>query len=160
MPAIEEKIIMDETVQKQSQPRFRKSKMKASIINSPIYDEELMQRMYEGIIQKIRVEMDKEGLSLRGLSEISGVHFSHLSGLFSGRTKIGLDALIRISAAFEMSPAEFFPYDFNRRKTNGQRFDEITKELDISTSNFLLDQCVNFCREIKRIKRNNVVNKN
>jgi len=97
--------------------------------------------------------MDKRGLSLRGLSDLSGVHFSHLSNMFSGKCNIGLDALIRLASALELSPAELFPYDFNKRKTNGQRFDEITKELDLPSSNAILEQVMIVTREMKRIKR-------
>ena len=35
--------------------------------------------------------------------------------------------MIKIAAALKISPVELFPYDQNKRKTNGQRFDEITK---------------------------------
>ena len=135
------------------QPRFHKTRMRPELLDTPIYNEELLQRTYDGIIQNIRVEMDKENLSIRGLSEISGVHFSHLSNMFSGKCNIGLESLIRLSYALQLSPAEVFPHDFNKRKTNGQRFDEITKELDLASSNALLEQCIIFCKEMKRLKR-------
>lgn len=153
MPALVEKPEYDISVDSKKQPRFHKSKMRPELLDTPIYNEELLQRTYDGIIQNIRVEMDKENLSIRGLSEISGVHFSHLSNMFSGKCNIGLDALIRLASALQLSPAELFPYDFNKRKTNGQRFDEITKELDLSSSNALLEQCMIICKEMKRLKR-------
>lgn len=153
MPALAEKTDYDIKVDSRKQPRFHKSKMKPELLDTPIYNEELLQRTYDGIIQNIRVEMDKKGLSIRGLSEISGVHFSHLSNMFSGKCNIGLDALIRLASALELSPAEIFPYDFNKRKTNGQRFDEITKELDLSSSNAILEQVMIVTREMKRLKR-------
>lgn len=153
MSALADKLDYDIKVNSNKQPRFHKSQMKPELLDSPIYDEELLQRIYQGIIQNIRVEMDKRGLSIRGLSELSGVHFSHLSNMFNGKCKIGLDALIRLAAALELSPAELFPYDFNRRKTNGERFDEITKELDLPSSNAILEQVIIMVREIKRLKR-------
>lgn len=155
MPAVAEEYDIKTEADSRKQPRFHKSKMKPELLDTPIYNDELLQRTYDGIIQNIRVEMDKENLSLRGLSEISGVHFSHLSNLFSGKCKIGLDALIRLAYALQLSPAEIFPYDFNKRKTNGQRFDEITKELDLASSNALLEQCMIICKEMKRLKREN-----
>ena len=81
--------------------------------------------------KKVTIQMDKEHVSLRDLEMRSGVCFSHLSRLFNGRSRIGLDALIRIAAAFEMSPTDFFPYDRNQRMTNGQKFDEITRGMDL-----------------------------
>lgn len=134
-------------------PRFRKNNMRAELIDSPIYDDELMQRLYDGIIQNIKVEMDKQGLTIRGLSEISGVHFSHLSNMFNGKSKIGLDSLIRIAVALGKNPSELFPYDHNKRKTCGERFDEITKDLDVPSVNFLIEECILYCKEIRRLKR-------
>lgn len=159
MPALAEKADSDIRVDNKKQPRFHKSRIRPDLLDTPIYNDELLQRTYDGIIQNIRVEMDKENLSIRGLSEISGVHFSHLSNMFSGKCNIGLDALIRLAYALHLSPAEVFPYDFNRRKTNGQRFDEITKELDLASSNALLEQCMIVTKEMKRLRRENPIAK-
>jgi transcriptional regulator with XRE-family HTH domain len=96
--------------------------------------------------------MDKEGLTLRELEERSGVHFSHLSRVFNGKCRIGFDALIRIAAAFEMSPIDFYPYDDNHRMTPGQKFDEITRCLDLKSQNFILEQVIKFVKEYNRLK--------
>ena len=126
--------------------------MKISFLDSAIYNEDEMQRIFDGITQNIRIQMDKEHVSLRDLEMRSGVCFSHLSRLFNGRSRIGLDALIRIAAAFEMSPTDFFPYDRIQRMTNGQKFDEITRGMDLKSSNFILEQCVSYCKEWNRLK--------
>lgn len=126
--------------------------MRMSYIESAIYNDEEMQRIFDGIAQNIRIQMDKEHISLRDLEMRSGVCFSHLSRMFNGRSRIGLDALIRIAAAFEMSPTDFFPYDRNQRMTNGQKFDEITKGMDLKSSNFLLEMCVSYCKEWNRLR--------
>ena len=126
--------------------------MKSSYIESPIYNDEEMERIIGGIAQNIRIQMDKEHISLRDLEMRSGVCFSHLSRMFNGRSRIGLDALIRIAAAFEMSPCDFFPYDRNHRMTNGEKFDEITRGMDLKSSNFLLELCISYCREWNRLK--------
>lgn len=127
--------------------------MRMSYIDSAIYNDEEMQRIFDGIAQNIRIQMDKEKISLRDLEMRSGICFSHLSRMFNGRSRIGLVALIRIAAAFEMSPTDFFPYDRNQRMTNGQKFDEITKGMDLKSSNFLLELCISYCKEWNRIKR-------
>ena len=82
--------------------------MKSSYIESPIYNDEEMERIIGGIAQNIRIQMDKEHISLRDLEMRSGVCFSHLSRMFNGRSRIGLDALIRIAAAFECLLVIFF----------------------------------------------------
>lgn len=140
-------------IKKESKPKFHKSKMRAELIDSPIYNREMMQRLYDGIIQNIHVEMDKQGLSIRGLAEIANVNFGHISNMLNGKCNIGLETLIKIATALQMSPEEFFPYDCNKRRTNGQRFDEITKGLDLVSCNFLLDLCVDYCREFRRLKK-------
>ena len=96
--------------------------------------------------------MDKQGLTVRGLGELSGVNYSHLSRLFNGQSKIGIGTLIKLAYALHISPGDLFPYDVNRRKTNGQRFDEITKEMDIASSNFLIGFCADYAREWRRMK--------
>lgn len=126
--------------------------MSKDLIDTPIYNEELMDNVLEGIAQNIFVEMDKQGLTVRGLGELSGVNYSHLSRLFNGQSKIGIGTLIKLAYALHISPGELFPYDVNRRKTNGQRFDEITKEMDIASSNFLIGFCADYAREWRRMK--------
>lgn len=126
--------------------------MSKDLIDTPIYNEELMDNVLEGIAQNIFVEMDKQGLTVRGLGELSGVNYSHLSRLFNGQSKIGIGTLIKLAYALHISPGELFPYDVNRRKTNGQRFDEITKEMDIASSNFLIGFCADYTREWRRMK--------
>lgn len=164
-------MVLDQNMQEQksvigSGERMRKRKdtdieremknMRASYLESAIYNDEEMQRIFDGITQNIRIQMDKEHVSLRDLEMRSGVCFSHLSRLFNGRSRIGLDALIRIAAAFEMSPTDFFPYDRNQRMTNGQKFDEITRGMDLKSSNFLLEQCVTYCKEWNRLKHEHI----
>lgn len=126
--------------------------MDPAYLDSPIYNEEKMQRIYDGIAQNIKIEMDKAGLTLRELEDKSGVHFSHLSRVFNGKCRIGFDALIRIAAAFKMSPTDFFPYDDNKRMTCGQKFDEITRCLDVRSQNYLLENTVSYVKEYNRLK--------
>lgn len=123
------------------------------IVDTPIHDQELMDQFLEGIISNILIEMDKQEITTRGLGQLSGISFSHLSRIFNGESKIGLCALIKIAYALHVSPSDLFPVDINKRKTNGQRFDEITKEMDIASSNFLLGLCADYVKEWRRIKR-------
>ena len=116
------------------------------LIDSPIYNEELMENVMVGIAQNIRVEMDKQRMTIRGLAELSTVNYSQLTKIFNNKGRIGLASLIKIAAALHVSPSELFPYDQNRRKTNGQRFDEITKGMDLASVNFLLDICAGYSK--------------
>ena len=129
-----------------------KKKSEEDITSERIDD--LIDRILEGVVQNICLEIDKQGITIRGLGELADVNYSHLSRMVNGQTRIGLTTLIKLAYALHVSPSELFPFDVNKRKTNGQRFDEITKEMDISSSNFLLGLCADYSKEWRRIKRN------
>ena len=74
-----------------------------------------------------------------------------LEKVFNNKAHIGLSSVIKIAAALRVSPSELFPYDQNKRKTNGQRFDEITKGMDLASINYLLDVCAGY----SKLNRNN-----
>lgn len=85
------------------------------------------------------------------LAELSCVNYSQLTKVFNNKAHIGLSSVIKIAAALRVSPSELFPYDQNKRKTNGQRFDEITKGMDLASINYLLDVCAGY----SKLNRNN-----
>lgn len=117
-----------------------------SILNSPIYDEIRMKAILDGISQNIWQKMDAKNMSVRNLAEVSGTTYCGLSNIFNYKKTIGLRSLIKIAYALECSPVDFFPYDLNRRKSNGDRFDEITKNLDLDSVNYLLELSINFAK--------------
>lgn len=125
----------------------------ADLIDTPIYDQDMMDSLLDGIVQNIYIEMEKQHMTTRGLGEMAGINYSHLCNLFGGRANIGLTALIKLSYALHMSPCDLFPYDINKRKTNAQRFDEITKGLDIQSSNFILNMAADYAKECRRLGR-------
>ena len=53
--------------------------------------------------------------------------------------------MIKMAAALHINPASLFPLDSNSRKTNGQRFDDITKGLPIQYSNYFLEMVAGMC---------------
>lgn len=114
---------------------------------------QMIDQVLEGIVQKITVIMDQQQITIRGLGEMADVNYSHLSRMFNRQTRIGLTTLIKVAYALHISPCDLFPYDVNKRKTNGQRFDEITKDIDVKKRNFLLTICADYVREWRRIKR-------
>lgn len=142
------------TVKRQKSNYYISTDYPSDLLDTPINDEEKIESILEGIIQNIYIEMEKQGISLRGLGELSGVNYSHLSRMFNGQAAIGMKGLIKIAYALHVSPGELFPYDSNKRKTNGQHFDEITKEMDIASCNYLLKMCTDYVKEWRRIKNN------
>ena len=122
------------------------------LLQSPLYDEEMMESIFEGIVQNILIEMDKKEMSSTVLAEISGVSVSHISHILCGKKKIGLSALIRIAYSLGVNPRDLLPYDLNTRKTYGQRFDEMTKSLDFDERNFLMNVCSQIHKEMLHIK--------
>ena len=132
--------------------RYWRNRMRMHLVESPVYNPERMDGVMNGIVQNIRIEMDKQEMTLSNLAELADVDCAHLSRVFKGTGRIGLTVLIKVAYVLKISPSELFPYDFNSRKTNGQRFDEITKELDLSSSNYLLLFCSDYVKEWRRIK--------
>ena len=133
-------------VKKRNQTTMNNTYMTSDLINTAIYDEKLMDNIMVGIAQNIWIEMDKQGMSARGLADLSGVNYSGLSKIFNNKARIGLSSVIKIAAALHVSPSEVFPYDVNKRKTNGQRFDEITKGMDTESINYLLDMAAGYSK--------------
>lgn len=123
------------------------------MIDSPIYDETQMQAILDGIAQNIYQKMDAKGMSITSLADLSGTTPCNLSKIFTYKTSIGLRTLIKVSYALGCIPQELFPYDLNTRKTNGDRFEEITQGLDVSCINYLLEQTASFCRLQTQLKR-------
>lgn len=125
-----------------------------SVIDNEYDIDAIIDNALEGVVQIIRLEMDKKGISIRALSDISGIEYSHISRILDGRAKIGLIAAIKLAYALDINPSDLFPDDVNKRKTNGQRFEEITNDLDVSSTNYLLSMCTDYSKEWHRIKEN------
>lgn len=116
------------------------------------YDDEMINRFISGIVQNIKTETFRCGLSNYELAAMSNISYIHISKLFNGAVGIGLEGLIKLSFALGKHPANFMPLDVNHRKTNGERFDELTKDLDIDSCNFLLQMVAEYCKQFRRVK--------
>lgn len=124
----------------------------SDLIDTPVYDEAMMRQYLDGIVSNILMEMDKQGITVCGLAELSDTSHCHLSRIFNHKSNIGLPVLIKVAAALRVSPSQLLPDDMNKRKTNGERFDQMTKDLDVSTCNFVLGMVADLVKEIRRIK--------
>ena len=133
-------------------PQIRIDEKVSLTINSPIYDPELRKCIYNGIAQNIRVEMEKRELTITKLANLTGVEYSHLANILKEKQQIGLQTLISVAYAMELTPAELFPFDFNTRKSNGARFDDLTKECDLTTVNIILGIVADIVKDMRRIK--------
>lgn len=109
------------------------------LIDSAIYNDDMLEEILSGIAQNIWIEMDKQGMTIRGLSELSTVNYSQLTKAFNNKAHIGLTSLIKLATALHMTPAQLFPFDQNKRKTTGQKIDDMIKDWSIQGENFLLD---------------------
>ncbi|MBE6035571.1 MAG: helix-turn-helix transcriptional regulator [Clostridiales bacterium] len=119
---------------------------------SDSYDEELIERFIHGILQNIKTETLRQNISYYDLASRSDLSYVHITKLFSGRTEIGLTGLVKLSIGLGKNPAEFMPLDINHRKTNGERFDELTKELDLDSCNFLLQMVAEYAKQFRKMK--------
>ena len=127
--------------------------MTADLVDTAVYDDDMMNDIYRGISQNILIEMKKQKLSMSELGRLAGMDISHITRIINGKSRIGLTTLLRLSIVLHVPIGELIPIDTNLRKTNGQRFDEMTKELDLSGTNFLLGICADYGREWNRISK-------
>lgn len=57
---------------------------------------------------RVRDLRQARGLSQEKLAEIAGLHRTYVSSLERGQRNIGLDNILALAAALEVSPAELF----------------------------------------------------
>ncbi|MBR2044718.1 MAG: helix-turn-helix transcriptional regulator [Agathobacter sp.] len=124
----------------------------SDMINTPLCSDEFMQQFYDGIVSNILIEMDKQAMSCRGLAAMTGVTVPHISRILASKARPGLEVLVKIAYALKVSPSDLLPCDINKRKSPGERYDEITKELDVKSNNFLLNYCAEFVKLYRGIK--------
>ena len=122
------------------------------LIDTPIYDDELMKYVYKAISQSIKLEMEKSDISVKDLAYLSCCDYTYIANIISEKKQIGLKTLIKISYALGISPGDLFPYDFNLRKSNGARFDDLTRECDLKTVNTILGIVADIVKDMRRIK--------
>ena len=122
--------------------------------DSPLYSEEKLHEVLNEIAKNIIRECERNGISLKELSEVSGVHYTHLYKISNGTGHIGLPSLIKISYALKISPDRFFPFEVMHRKTNGEKFDELTRDLEVEDCNFLIKFVNDYANQCRRIKFN------
>ena len=115
------------------------------------YNEESEELFYQGIAQNLQIEIDKKGYSLKQISDWSGISTVHLFRVLKGEARIGMNALYNIACILEKNPADFLPTTVSSKQTNGQIYDEITKELDQASNNAILDGVASWGKEWRRL---------
>lgn len=115
------------------------------------YNEESEELFYQGIAQNLQIEIDKKGYSLKQISDWSGISTVHLFRVLKGEARIGMNALYNIACILEKNPADFLPTTVSSKQTNGQIYDEITKELDQASNNAILDGVASWVKEWRRL---------
>ena len=117
-----------------------------------IYSNEMVDQYKWGIVQRIYEETFRQGMSIRQLSINSEVSYTHIYKMMRGKNRIGLDILIKLAYGLGKSPGYFFPEETQAPKTDGDRFDEIVRDMDLQSRNYLLDFSINYSKECKRLK--------
>lgn len=85
-------------------------------VNSPLTDGSVYATTH-GMIIRLREWRMRRGLSLRGLAERSGVHFTTVVRIEAGRLSPTVAMLERLAKALGISVREFFPAEQNPRTT-------------------------------------------
>ena len=120
------------------------------VYDSLVFNDDMMDALFSGISQNIAIEMKKKNISKQDLANAANMNYTHLTNILKGSTHIGLNTLLRIAIVLNVSVSELVPIESVNSKTNGQRFDELTKELDAASSNFLIDFVASYCRDYHR----------
>lgn len=123
-----------------------------SLIETPVYDEDLMDQYKWAIAQNIYAEMDKKNVTAHQLASMIGMHYTHLYNIIRGESKIGLDALIKVAYGLGCKPSAFFPEEMKTAKSDGDRFNDICRDMDVQSKNYLLDLCNNYSKEYRRLR--------
>ena len=93
--------------------------IKRAVASSDYVDNEFIDRILNGITQNIAVEMSKQRLTYRAISELTGIDPGYFTRILSGERKLSLTNLIKIAYGLQLSPMDLFPYDLNMRKSSG-----------------------------------------
>ena len=116
-------------------------------------DETEIDMFFCGLVQKILRKMDERGLTASALSSLSGVTSSNLSLYFNYKRRPTLTTLYYIAHALDVPLVELLPDSYNNnRKTNGDRFEELTSDLSEYSVNYLLEIVAGFIRVQKHKK--------
>ncbi len=117
-----------------------------SLLYSPAFDDEMMKKYMLILSQNIEDERAKQGITIADLSELSNVTYAHLTQILNGRANIGLSALIKLMLTLNMSPEQVFPFEMTGKRSNGDRYNELTKGLDAATNNFILGMVADYIK--------------
>jgi DNA-binding Xre family transcriptional regulator len=107
--------------------------------NTDLYDSVFFDSIFQGIGQNICIVMNQKGYNLTRLAAHSNIDSATLSRFLNGKARISLIALIKVSIVLDVCPGDLFPIDLNNRRTSGQIFDDITKNLNVKEVNYLLE---------------------
>lgn len=100
--------------------------------------DEGMKLILKEVSKNIRMERKRRGISISQLADMANISVSHISKLERAQCDIGLKALLRIAAAFEMDAAAFIQRESEadaageeeRETTSGERFSRIVRDAD------------------------------
>lgn len=129
----------DELIEQQRESLERQAKL-----------EESKEYFFKVIGNNLKREFENQGMSYRKLSDFTNISESHCCRIIKGTANVGLDTLFKIAYAFDKDPAEFLPTYNSKSKTNGQIYEELTKELDPMSNRILLDWISSYVKEYRR----------
>ncbi len=122
--------------------------------DSPVFNKEIRKGISAIIKNNLYLEIQNRGLSLMEFSALSDTTYSNVWTTFNKETEhmLSFDSYIKFCYALDMPMTYFFPQEDAGKKTNGNRFDELTKELDVESVNYLLNMVLNYVAEYKRLR--------
>ena len=120
-----------------------------------MFEPEMYEYVYSGIIKNIRSEMEKRDLSVANLAELACLDCNSIYKVLNGKNPIGMKTLINIAYALGLTPPELFPPDYYNKKSVADRFNDLTKDCDLESINNILgivNDYVKAARHVKEMK--------
>lgn len=130
--------------------------IKLHTIEGPCFDDEKLEVILREIGARVKIERNRQNLSVAQLAEISNLNVTHLYRTESGEKPLGLKGLIKIAIALNMPISYFIPFEQVEYipAPNVARFIELTKDFDEETLEFVFD-FITHLRDSVEVKKNN-----
>lgn len=123
------------------------------IIDSICFDEDKMDCLLAEIGTRVKKERQLQNYTVSELAEMTSMNLAHLYRIEKGERPIGLRVLIKIAWALNRPIQKFIPFEeVDRPKTNGERFEEMTRNLDTATINMLFEIVENLIKYNENIQ--------
>lgn len=108
------------------------------VIDTPCYNCDKMDLLLKEVGSRVKKERLNQHLSVAELAELAKLNTSNIYKIEAGESNIGLKSLLKVSIVLQKSVGDFIPIEeVKDQKKNGEKFEELTKELTLNEINYI-----------------------